>query len=148
MFLGDDLFACHPVAKMITDAGDDFIFTYTEADYKTLYDFIDGASSTATRSPPPQYERTLRYRWIEAVPLRDGKDAILVNWIAFEIVDAKGKVKYSMAWVTIPSQGQCRRDRRLRPGAMEDRERELQRAEKQRLRTRTQFRPWPEGFSR
>src|SRR6202007_2935017 len=27
-------------------------------------------------------------------------DAILVNWIAFEIVDAKGKVKYSMAWVT------------------------------------------------
>ena len=26
--------------------------------------------------------------------------AILVNWIGFEIVDAKGKVKYSMAWVT------------------------------------------------
>ena len=27
-------------------------------------------------------------------------DAMLVNWIAFEIVDAKGRVKYSMAWVT------------------------------------------------
>ena len=24
----------------------------------------------------------------------------MVNWIGFEIVDAKGKVKYSMAWVT------------------------------------------------
>ena len=45
-------------------------------------------------------KETLRYRWIEAVPLRDGKDALLVNWIGFEIVDAKGKVKYSMAWVT------------------------------------------------
>src|ERR1700722_7019853 len=32
----------------------------------------------------------------------------------------------------------------LRPSAMEDRERELQRVEKPRLRTRTQFRPWPE----
>jgi len=34
------------------------------------------------------------------VPLRDGKDAMLVNWIGFEIIDAKGGVKYSMAWVT------------------------------------------------
>jgi hypothetical protein len=39
-------------------------------------------------------------RWIEAVPIRDGNDALLVNWIGFEIVDAKGKVKYSMARVT------------------------------------------------
>jgi hypothetical protein len=36
----------------------------------------------------------------QAVPIRDGKDALLINWIGFEIVDAKGKVKYSMAWVT------------------------------------------------
>ena len=42
-FLGDDLFACHPVAKMITDAGDDFIFTCKPTSHKTLYDFIDGA---------------------------------------------------------------------------------------------------------
>jgi hypothetical protein len=34
------------------------------------------------------------------VPLRDGKDAMLVNWIDFEIIDAKGRVKYAMAWVT------------------------------------------------
>src|SRR5271163_2034768 len=27
VFLGDDLFACQPVAKMVTDAGDHFIFT-------------------------------------------------------------------------------------------------------------------------
>jgi hypothetical protein len=39
-------------------------------------------------------------RWFEAVPLRGGKDAMLINWIGFEIIDAKGRVKYSMAWVT------------------------------------------------
>ena len=40
-----------------------------------------------------------RYRWIENVPLRDGKDAMTVNWIGFQILDAKGKVKYTLAWV-------------------------------------------------
>ena len=45
-------------------------------------------------------KETFRYRWIEAVPLRDGKEPTTVNWIGFEILDAKGKLKYSMAWVT------------------------------------------------
>jgi hypothetical protein len=30
------------------------------------------------------------YRWIEGVPLRDGNDAITVNWLEIEIADAKG----------------------------------------------------------
>jgi hypothetical protein len=34
------------------------------------------------------------------VPLRDGKGAALLNWIAFEIFDRHGAVKYSAAWVT------------------------------------------------
>src|SRR5271154_1338941 len=102
VFLGDDLFACHPVAKMVTDAGDDFIFTCKPTSHKTLYDFIDGAEFCRHEEKVRRRntKETFRYRWVEAVPLRDGKDAIRVNWIGFEIVDAKGKVKYSMAWVT------------------------------------------------
>jgi hypothetical protein len=102
VFLGDDLFACHPVAKMVTDAGDDFIFTCKPTSHKALYDFIDGAelSRHEEKVRRRNTKETFRYRWIEAVLLRDGKDAILVNWIGFEIVDAKGKVKYSMAWAT------------------------------------------------
>jgi len=102
IYLGDDLFACHPVCKMVTDAGDDFIFTCKPTSHKALYDFIDGAelSRHEEKVRRRNAKETLRYRWIEAVPIRDGKDALLVNWIGFEIVDAKGKVKYSMAWVT------------------------------------------------
>jgi hypothetical protein len=102
IFLGDDLFACHPVGKMVTDAGDDFIFTCKETSHKALYDFINGAelSRHEEKVRRRNTKETFRYRWIEAVPIRDGKDALLVNWIGFEIVDAKGKVKYSMAWVT------------------------------------------------
>jgi hypothetical protein len=102
IFLGDDLFACHPVGKMVTDAGDDFIFTRKATSHKPLYDFIDGAelSRRVEKIRRRNAKETFRYRWIEAVPIRDGKDALLVNWIGFEIVDAKGKVKYSKAWVT------------------------------------------------
>ena len=43
---------------------------------------------------------THRYRLIEKVPLRDGDDAMLVNWIGFEILDAKGRVTYNSTFVT------------------------------------------------
>ena len=84
------------------DAGDDFILTCKPTSHKTVYDFIAGAelSRHEEKVRRRNTKETFRYRWIEAVPLRDGKDAILVNWIGFDILDAKGQVKYSMAWVT------------------------------------------------
>jgi hypothetical protein len=102
VYLGDDLFACQPIVTMLEDAGDDFIFTCKETSHKALYDFIDGAE-------PERHVETIRkgkavetrrYRWITGVPLRDGKDAALVNWIGFEIFDRHGAVKYAIAWVT------------------------------------------------
>jgi len=102
VYLGDDLFACQPIVAMLRDAGDDFIFTCKETSHKALYDFIDGAE-------PERHVETIRkgkavetrrYRWITGVPLRDGKDAALVNWVAFETLDRHGRVKYSIAWVT------------------------------------------------
>ncbi len=65
--------------------------------------------TTSSRAPILRHEKkvrrrngkeTFRFRWIELVQLRDGKDAILVTWIGFEIVDTKGKVKYFKARVT------------------------------------------------
>src|SRR5271157_5003090 len=102
IFLGDDLFACQPIAKMVTNAGDDFIFTCKASSHKALYDFINGAelSRREDKLRRGNTKETFRYRWIEAVPLREGKDAMLVNWIGFESLDAKGRVKYSAAWVT------------------------------------------------
>jgi hypothetical protein len=87
---------------MLADAGDDFIFTCKESSHKALYDFIDGAEPErhAETIRKGKAIETRRYRWITGVPLRDGKDAALVNWIAFEIFDRHGAVKYSVAWVT------------------------------------------------
>ena len=102
VYLGDDLFACQSIVKMLADAGDDFIFTCKQTSHKALYDFIDGAAPErhAETIRKGKAVETHRYRWIAGVPLRDGKDAALVNWIAFEILDRDGRVKYSIAWVT------------------------------------------------
>ena len=76
-----------------------------------------------------------RYRWLYDVPLRDGADALTVNWFEIEIINARGKTTYRNSFVTDLPVGcrQRRRTRRLRPGQMEDRERNLQRSQEQRL---------------
>jgi len=43
---------------------------------------------------------TCRYRWFTDAPLRDGGDAMLVNWVGVTIIDAKGKATYNSAFVT------------------------------------------------
>ena len=41
-----------------------------------------------------------RYRWIHDVPLRDGKDALKVNWFEIEILNARGEVTYRNSFIT------------------------------------------------
>jgi hypothetical protein len=102
IYMGDDLFAFQPIAEMVVRGGDDFIFTCKETSHKALYDFMSGASKEQHEEKVRKRKTfdTFRYRWIENVPIRDGKDAMNVNWIGFQILDAKGKVTYSMAWIT------------------------------------------------
>jgi hypothetical protein len=102
VYLGDDLFACQSVVERLAANGDDFIFTCKDTSHKALYDFIDGAELDRheIKVRKGKTHETHRYRFIDKVPLRDGKDAVLVNWIGFEILNAKGVVKYKTALVT------------------------------------------------
>ena len=43
---------------------------------------------------------THRDRWLDAVPVRDGKHAMIVNGLEIEIADAAGKVTYRHSFVT------------------------------------------------
>ena len=102
VYLADDLFACQSVVERLAAEGDDFIFTCKETSHKALYDFIDGCEFERheIRVRKGKTHETHRYRFIAQVPVRDGDDAVLVNWIGFEIFDAKGVVKYRTALVT------------------------------------------------
>jgi len=67
-----------------------------------LYDWLDGAEVPVTEQKIKQGARfvTHRYRWLEGVPIRDGKDALLVNWLGIEIIDPAGKVTYRNGFIT------------------------------------------------
>jgi hypothetical protein len=41
-----------------------------------------------------------RYRWLRDVPLRNGRDALTVNWFEIEIINARGETTYRNSFVT------------------------------------------------
>ncbi len=90
------------MVERLVASGDDFLFTCKETSHKALYDFIDGCEFERheVKVRKGKTHETHRYRFIEKVPLRDGEDAVLINWIGFKILDAKGVVKYRTAFVT------------------------------------------------
>jgi hypothetical protein len=102
IYLGDDLFACQPIAEAVLSSGGDFLFTAKPESHKTLYDFMDGATREELQVRRKEGAKTLTtcYRWFTAAPLREGKDALGVNWIGVTVTDARGKVTYSSAFVT------------------------------------------------
>jgi hypothetical protein len=51
-------------------------------------------------APPGVVAPIHRYRWIHDVPLRDGKDALKVNWFEIEIVNFGGEVTYRNSFIT------------------------------------------------
>jgi hypothetical protein len=102
IYLGDDLFACQPIAEAVLESGGDFLFTAKPDSHKTLYDFMSGATLDELQLRRKDGARTVTviYRWFIGAPLRDGKDALHANWIGMTIVDAKGKQTYANAFVT------------------------------------------------
>jgi hypothetical protein len=102
VYLGDDLFACQPIAEAVIASGGDFLFTAKPDSHKTLYDFMDGAAfdELTVRRKDGARTMTARYRWFTGAPLRDGKGALDVNWFRVTIAGAKGKAAYDGAFVT------------------------------------------------
>jgi len=102
VYLGDDLFACQPIAEAIQASGGNFILTCKPSSHKTIAEYLNGAELEEHRQTSIQRGKrtTTLYRWLKDVPLRDTKDAIAVNWFSIEISDAKGKRTYYNSFVT------------------------------------------------
>ena len=109
VFLGDDLFACQPIAAAIHDGGEraregggNFILTCKPSSHKTIEEYLHGAELQEHRETVCKRGKrtTAVYRWLSGVPLRATEDAILVNWFSVEIRNAKGKRTYYNSFVT------------------------------------------------
>jgi hypothetical protein len=102
VYLGDDLFSRQPICEDVLAAGGHFLFVCKPTSHKTLQEWLEGIDlpRRVIAVKHGKSRATHTYRWIEAVPLRDGDDAMLVNWLEIEIADASGKVTFRNSFVT------------------------------------------------
>lgn len=94
--LGDDLYSHQPLCEDIHAQGMHFILTCKESTHKTLYEYINGANQVDTVTVNRKVGKKKfvdTYRFINQLPIRDGKDALLVNWCELITLDvSKDKI--------------------------------------------------------
>jgi hypothetical protein len=102
VFLGDDLFACQPIATAVQRAGGNFILTCKPSSHKTISEYLYGAKLAEHRQTTVNRGKrtTTVYRWLAQVPLRATDDALMVNWFSVEILNAAGKRTYHNSFIT------------------------------------------------
>lgn len=104
--LGDDLYCKQPLCKAIRRQGLNFILVCKPDSHPTLDEWVAGLAATGD-VPTRTVERrqgkrtyTDTYRFVPQVPLRDGDDALRVNWCELTTTREDGKVVYQNAFAT------------------------------------------------
>ena len=104
--LGDDLYCHEPFCRDALNRGFDFILVCKPASHSIVSEWVDfldrgGAVHTGVRRRWTGQRREIdTYRYAQAIPLRDGDDALLVNWCELTTTDESGNVLYHNTFVT------------------------------------------------
>ena len=104
--LGDDLYSRQPLCEAILEQGLNFILVCKPESHQTLYEWVGdldntGGVQTVTRQRRRgKHTETDSYRFVSQVPLRDGDDALPVNWCELTTARADGTVVYKNAFAT------------------------------------------------
>jgi len=102
--LGDDLYCHEPFCRTLLNKAFEFILVCKPDSHKTLYQWVDdldrhGAVRTVVckRWTGKRHELD-SYRYVNALPLRDADDALLVNWCELTTRTDDGQVLYRNAF--------------------------------------------------
>jgi hypothetical protein len=106
--LTDDLHAHQPVCQLLLAHQLHFILTCKPESHTTLYEElgllerVEGAVSTKTvRHWNGRHHDIWQYRWASELPLREGPDALKVNWCELRVINEEtGQQLYHNAWAT------------------------------------------------
>jgi len=104
--LGDDIYCSQPFCKDTLAGGYHFIFTCKSSSHKYLTEWIEAAEvgvdiQQRIRKHWTGKERLYhRYRFMNDVPIKDGEDALRVNWCEFTILDQEKNVRKRFAFAT------------------------------------------------
>lgn len=102
VYLGDDLYSNQPICEAVLASGGHFLFVCKPDSHKTLSEYLTGvelpSKSQAVRRGKQRAVHV--WRWMTDIPIRDGQDALKVNWLELVIKDAKGQLAYRNSFVT------------------------------------------------
>src|SRR5215471_6165018 len=104
VYLGDDLFSRQPICAAVRAVNGHFIFVCKPSSHPLIQQYITGIELAAHRQTVKRGKQrfSYTYRWIEAVPLRDSDDAMMVNWLELEIANARARSP-----IAVPSSPIC-----------------------------------------
>ena len=103
---GDDLYSREPLCLQLIELKLDFIFVCKPSSHPTTQEWLDFLEQQRTirhltrRRWTGKRHETDTYRYVNEVPLRDGEDALKVNWC--EITTVNDKVKCCIKIVLLP----------------------------------------------
>ena len=100
--LGDDLYAHEPMCREFLSAGFNFILVAKPESHKTLYEWCEGIMQEKVIDRFDGKKHLIyTYRYVEQVPLRNDKDALLVNFVEVTVTERKSaKQLYHNEFVT------------------------------------------------
>ncbi len=100
--LGDDLYCHQPLCQQLLAQQFNFILVCRPESHTTLYEHLEGIDlpTLTTKRWTGKVEETYTYRYLNGVPLRDGDDALLVNWCELTVSCPDGKVTYKNSFAT------------------------------------------------
>lgn len=100
--LGDDLYCHQPLCQQLLDHQLDFILVCRPDSHPTLYEHLEGIDlpTVVVNRWTGKVKETWTYRYLNGVPLRDGEDALRVNWCEVTVSRPDGRVTYHNAFVT------------------------------------------------
>lgn len=105
VLMGDDLYANQPLCEHILAQQLHFLFGCKPTSHPTLYAALaqraDDITTYTVRKWNGQHSELWTYRFCNAVPLRAGDDALLVNWCELHITHLDtNETLYHHTWVT------------------------------------------------
>jgi hypothetical protein len=102
--LGDDLYSRQPFCHLLLSQGYHFILVCKPTSHSTLYEYVkllgDDLETAVEERWKGRKKEIYRYRFANALPLRDGADALEVNWCELEVELEGEGIKYKNAFVT------------------------------------------------
>jgi hypothetical protein len=107
-YLGDDLYANQPLCELIAETyGQFFIFVCKPDSHTGLYEWIGFLEQTHSLEKVTQrhwngkHGESWQYRFAQQVPLRNGEEALLINWLELIIAhETTGEILYQNSFVT------------------------------------------------